>query len=130
MIAPQSLNTIDVGMWNSENKYILKLKMPPAALARLRLRSTKAFATENEFFQKLLSDLVGLLYQTCTVTNGTSTQETESDPLIRTTKKEAIVEPGLIFVKRLIPLLKENASALPKCVEWLQKISESVPSIV
>jgi hypothetical protein len=128
MIVPQSLNTIDVGMCNSENKYILKLKMPPAALARLR--RTKAFATENEFFQKLLSDLVGPLYLTCTVTNGTSTQESESDPLIRTTKKEAIVEPGLIFVKRLIPLLKENASALPKCVEWLQKISESVPSIV
>jgi hypothetical protein len=128
MIVPQSLNTIDVGMWNSENKYILKLKMPPAALAQLR--STKAFATENKFFQKLLSDLVRPLYLTCTITNGTSTQETESDPLIRTTKKEAIVEPGLIFVKRLIPLLKENASALPKCVEWLQKISESVPSIV
>jgi hypothetical protein len=115
-------------MGNSENKSILKLKMPPAALARLG--STKAFATENEFFQKLLSDLVGLLYLTYTVTNGTSTQGTESDLLIRTTKKEAIVEHGLIFVKRLIPLLKENASALPKCVEWLQKISESVPSIV
>lgn len=128
MIIPRSLSTIDVGMRNSENKYILKLKMPPAALARLR--GTKAFATENEFFQKLLSDLVGLLYLNCTVTNGTSTQEAEPDPLVRTTKKEAIVELGLIFVNRLIPLLKENASALPKCVEWLQKISESVPSFV